>query len=49
MEKQAKENKGHLFRINESGPLTETAELGGLVPYPDETDATDHLRVSALK
>lgn len=27
----------------------ETAELGGLVPYPDETDATDHLRVSALR
>lgn len=27
----------------------ETAELGGLVPYPDETDATDHLRVSGLR
>lgn len=37
------------FQNNWGGPLTETAELGGFVPYPDETDATDHRRVSGLK
>lgn len=30
--------------------LTDTDELGALVQYPDEgTDATDHLRSSALQ
>lgn len=46
---EEKENTEGLFRRVEKGPLTETAELGGLVPYPEETDATDHLRVSGLK
>lgn len=42
------------FAGNDGGPLflvwlTETVELGGLVPYPDEgSDARDHLRPSAL-
>lgn len=34
----------------ECSKLTETDELGALVQYPDDgTDATDHLRPSALQ
>lgn len=42
---------GHQMDKEEcSKELTETDELGALVQYPDDgTDATDHLRPSALQ
>lgn len=39
------------FKIEQTlKTLTETVELGGLVPYPDDgSEASDHLLPSALK